>query len=250
MSDFLYCSRKVVTTVDDFDFKEKIKPSAIMEYFQDMATVHASEIGIGYEEMKAKNLCWVLNRLSAVIYKNPLVGEEIILTTFPHKPGVVDAVRDYYIFSSAGENLIRGTSRWCVLDISNKAIRRCAPLFDYSDDRYNPEYAVSDGNAQLPDLYSVLGESLAPFCGQANITDLDRNGHVNNARYGDIIINSCDYGYYASHNIKSFDINFLTEMKIGNKYCVNMKMCENETFFEASGDTKRNPIFRAKITWQ
>lgn len=81
MSNYLQHSQKIVTAVDEFDFLERIKPSAIMEYFQDLATVHASEIGIGYGEMKEQNLCWVLNRLSAIIDKSPKLGEEIIITT-------------------------------------------------------------------------------------------------------------------------------------------------------------------------
>ena len=127
MSNYLQHSQKIVTAVDEFDFLERIKPSAIMEYFQDLATVHASEIGIGYGEMKEQNLCWVLNRLSAIIDKSPKLGEEIIITTYPHKPGLVDAVRDYYITDVSGESLIRGTSRWCVL-LNRKrlgVVRRC-----------------------------------------------------------------------------------------------------------------------------
>ncbi len=60
MNEFLSHSYKIVTAVDEFDFAERIKPSAILEYFQDLATVHADEIGIGYHKMKEGNLCWVL----------------------------------------------------------------------------------------------------------------------------------------------------------------------------------------------
>ena len=44
MNEFLSHSYKIVTAVDEFDFAERIKPSAILEYFQDLATVHADEI--------------------------------------------------------------------------------------------------------------------------------------------------------------------------------------------------------------
>lgn len=249
MSNYLQHSQKIVTAVDEFDFLERIKPSAIMEYFQDLATVHASEIGIGYGEMKEQNLCWVLNRLSAIIDKSPKLGEEIIITTYPHKPGLVDAVRDYYITDVSGESLIRGTSRWCVLDIKSKAVRRCSPLFNYDDSAYNPKYAVPEGNPQLPGLDTLVGD-VKSSAGQVKITDLDRNGHMNNARYADIMVNCCDFDFYSSHEIKAFDFNFLCEMKIGNEYCVKSKTDGKTSWFEASGNTRVNPIFRASIEWR
>ncbi len=253
MDDFLHHTQTIITAVDEFDFLERIKPSAVMEYFQDLATVHATEIGIGYEEMKEKNLCWVLNRLSAVVERMPAVGEPIVVTTYPHKPGIVDAFRDYYITDTKGNGLIRGTSRWCVLDIRNKAIRRCAPLFSFDDSQYNPEYAVADGNPQLPELNSISSACEWECTGKVRITDLDRNGHMNNARYADIVVNSCDFDFYSAHKIASFDFNFLSEAKIGDEYRVRVKTHENVSYFEANKGVnscgEQFPMFRAKITW-
>ncbi len=249
MGEYLHHVQKVITSVDEFDFMERLKPSAIMEYFQDLATVHATEIGIGYEEMKEKNLCWVLNRLTAVVDRSPRLGEEICIETFPHRPNLVDAIRDYYVTDTDGKVLIRGTSRWCVLDMQSKAIRRCAPLFSYDDSVYRPDSAVENGNPQLPELETVPGDSTS-YNDSVKITDLDRNGHVNNARYADIVVNSCDYSFYSSHQIHAFDFNFLSEMKMGNTYCVRAKTDRNVSYFEATGNTRVNPVFRARIMWK
>lgn len=250
MNNCLKLTQKLATAVDEFDFADRLKPSAIMEYFQNAATAHADEIGVGFEQMKSQNLCWVLNRMSAVIEESPRLDEELAINTMPHKPGVVDAIRDYYITDLSGKTLIRGTSRWCVLDIGNKAIRRCAPLFRYEDSQYIAEFALKEGNPQLPELSTIAGESEARFADNVKITDLDRNGHVNNARYGDIIVNCCDFGFYSTHKIKAFDFNFLCEMKMGNDYIVDVKNTGNESYFEAHGNTRVNPIFRARILWE
>ncbi|MCI8458049.1 MAG: hypothetical protein HFE46_00040 [Clostridia bacterium] len=249
MNNYLQHTQRIVTAVDEFDFAERIKPSAVMEYFQDLATVHALEIGIGYEEMKSQNLCWVLNRLSAEIDRMPTLGEEITITTLPHKPGLVDAIRDYYITDQNGNSLIRGTSRWCVLDIVSKGVRRCAPLFHYDDTQYIPDAAVSNGNPQLSDI-SSMGKIEKTVTGQVHITDLDRNGHMNNARYADIVVNCCDFKYYATHTIRAFDFNFLSEMKINDTYTVHMHTDGNASYFQAMGDRREDPVFRARILWK
>ena len=44
----------------DLDKYDIIKPSAILEFFQDIAGIHADELGIGYETCKQKNLAWVV----------------------------------------------------------------------------------------------------------------------------------------------------------------------------------------------
>lgn len=248
MNSYLYNKRSITTAVDEFDFLERIKPSAIMEYFQDSATLHASEIGVGFEEVKKQNLCWVLNRLSATIDRCPTIGEDLTITTFPHAPGSVDAIRDYYITDADGNSLIRGTSRWCVLDIANKAIRRCSTLFRFDATQYNPEFALPTGNPQLPDIKTVAGENNYNS-GKVYITDLDRNGHMNNARYADIVVNSCDYDFYATHSIKSFDFNFLSEMKIDDQYNVYVKTVESTSYYEARGVQNDKVIFRAKVLW-
>lgn len=247
MKGYLHHTKSLITTVDEFDFNERIKPSAVMEYFQDLATVHAAEIGIGYEEMKARDLCWVLNRLSAVIDCAPYLGQEIVITTYPHKPGIADAVRDYYITDINGKSLIRGTSRWCVLDTKSKRVRRCAPLFSYSDDMYRPDFAVSNGNPQL--ITDNTGD-VAVTADRVRITDLDRNGHMNNARYADIVVNACDYAFYATHTIKEFHFNFLSEMRIGDTCAIHHCFCENKSAFAAFGKDENEPIFRAEIRWQ
>lgn len=247
MPNYLVHTQQITTAVDEFDFLERVKPSAVMEYFQDMAATHAVELGVGFEDLKAQNLFWVLNRLSAVIDKQPVIGEPLTITTYPHKPGVVDAVRDYVITNSEGETLVRGTSRWCILDIHNKAIRRCAPMFRFNAEEYKPEFAVEDGNIRLPEIGEIEGERRVRH-GVVNITDIDRNGHMNNARYADLVVNSCDYEYYSTHSIKAFDFNFLAEMQVNSEYSVEMRTIGGTSYFEAIGNSDR-PIFRARILW-
>ena len=247
MSDYLVHTQQIFTAVDEFDFLERIKPSAVMEHFQDMAAAHAEELGVGFEDLKAQNLFWVLNRLSAVIDKPPIIGEPLTITTYPHRPNMVDAIRDYVVSNSKGETLVRGTSRWCVLDINSKAIRRCAPVFKFGADEYKPEFAVADGNIALPEIGKISGERRIRR-GVVNITDIDRNGHMNNARYADLVVNTCDYDYYSTHSIIAFDFNFLAEMRVNDEYSVEMRTDGNASYFEAAGNLGR-PAFRARIIW-
>lgn len=233
--------------VDETDYLERLKPSAILQYFQDLATVHATELGIGYELMKAQNLCWVLSRLSVEVVRYPVIGDEIKATTYPLKPGMVEATRDYYVTDAGGNVVIRGTSKWVLLDIANRSIRRCGPLFHFDDSEYIAEIAIADGNPKLPDIESH-GAAQEIFTQRVMITDLDRNVHMNNARYGDMFYNACDIRFLDAHDLIRFDIQFVSELKIGDVCTVFRAESGAETFFEGRAEGGKT-VFKARAVW-
>ncbi|MDE7395142.1 MAG: hypothetical protein K2M95_03375 [Clostridiales bacterium] len=51
MSTYLMYQSTFETIVDEFDFLGRIKPSAILTYFQNAAVAHADLLGIGFEPM-------------------------------------------------------------------------------------------------------------------------------------------------------------------------------------------------------
>ena len=145
MKKILKHEYNIVAAVDNMDFCDRIKPSAVLQHFQDIATEHANLLGIGYKETVANNCFWVLTKVAAEIDKQPQMGEKLRIATYPRKPTAVEATRDYYIFNSKNELIIRGSSKWCVLDIANRKIKRISEIFDYTDDYYRPDDAVEGG---------------------------------------------------------------------------------------------------------
>ena len=51
VSTYLMYQSTFETIVDEFDFLGRIKPSAILTYFQNAAVAHADLLGIGFEPM-------------------------------------------------------------------------------------------------------------------------------------------------------------------------------------------------------
>ena len=243
---YLSHSEEFAVALDEIDFLERLKPSSALQYFQDLATVHADVIGIGFEEMAARNMIWVLSKLSVKYYRSPKVGERITVTTFPRKPSTAFALRDFYVTDIDGNVIMSGSSKWLVIDINNHMIRRCSPLFLYSDDMYFPNEPFENANKALsdardPEMKYVMSDVV-------RLTDMDRNGHMNNARYGDILLNAFTPEYLASHEIDRFDLNFLNEMKFADRYDVYCVSDDDTAEIRAQrgGDT----VFRAEIRWK
>ena len=143
-SEYLKYEQKFVIAVDEVDYREMLKPSALLQYFQDLATAHAVELGIGYRSLLEKDMCWVISRLSYRVKKYPALGEEVTAVTYPKKPRIVDVNRDYYVTDSNGNVVITGTSKWCVIGISDRTIKKCRDLFLYTDDMYRPDSPFED----------------------------------------------------------------------------------------------------------
>ena len=242
---YLSHSETFGVALDEIDFTERLKPSAVLQYFQNLATVHADILGIGFSEMLEKNMIWVLTRLSVKYYRSPEVGEKIRVVTFPRKPATAYALRDFYVYDEDEKLIVSGASKWLVIDINNHLIRRCSVLFDYPDDAYMPDEPFEEANKTLSDAKD--GQMKHIMSDIVHVSDLDRNGHMNNARYGDIILNAFDVERYKTHAIDRFDLNFISEMKFGKKY--DVYKCDEGDISQIRAESDGAVTFRAEVCW-
>ena len=247
MENYLQHEQKIIVTVNDTDFLGQIKPSAIMGYFQDIAVEHAEKIGVGYDVMRDKNMGWVLIRMSYRIIRNPLIGESLTIKTFPEKPRTADANRGYYIYDKNNNLIILGSSKWCVIDLSTHRLQKCVPLFTrYDDSLFIPSQPFEGANPKLAEFTSLLEN---PINFKVNVTDLDRYLHMNNARYGDVVLNTCGAEMLKNNWISSFDANFMSQLFISDIYTAYKEHNGNTTNIEVRKEENNIIAFRAQIVW-
>ena len=245
---YLHHQQEIVVALSDTDFNGNIKPSAVMGYCQNIANEHAVMLGLGYDDMLAKNLTWAMIRMSFKILKSPKIGETLIIHTFPEKPKTLDVSRSYYVYNTAGETVITASAKWCVLDVNAQKISRIGSLFEkYTEADYIPYQPFDDATPKIQALEADLAIEDA-FTVQ--ITDLDQYLHMNNARYGDIILNACGMKALKENNISRIDINFMSQLFIGDRYEVYKAQKDNITFIEARKADADTIVFRANVEWR
>jgi acyl-ACP thioesterase len=247
---YLQLTREVTVAVGDTDFNRQLKPSSIMGYCQDIATEHADILGFGYKDLTDKNLVWVLIRMSCKILRSPKIGEALTITTLPEKPKTLDVNRGYYIYDADGVLVIVASSKWCVINEKTHKISRLAPVFEkFPEYEFTPFEPFDGANTKLPPLSDAdMGEAPAVFSVQ--VTDLDQNLHMNNARYGDVILNACGIDTLKENRISRFDFNFMSQLFFDDKYEVHKVKKENTTFVEARKLDSDIVVFRALVEWQ
>ena len=166
----------------DFDCCDRLHPSSIMDLFQDAAGIHAVELGVGFDDLMARQMIWVLTKV-----KYQVVGEakrytRVRVRTWPLPAGKVTCRREYEIESPDGTPIVRGTSEWVVVH-SEK--RRVLPAGDiYPHEEYCTRQ-LFDGKLRKVPAIAAEGEGrrVVPA-----YTHLDINGHVNNTKYADYVM--------------------------------------------------------------
>ena len=98
--------RKYILRANDFDKFNRIKPSAVLELFQDAAGQHAEEIGVGFDAMIQQQYLWVLTRIKFKILSGPMKYQKIFVKTWPLEPNKLIYRREYSIENEQGKKLI------------------------------------------------------------------------------------------------------------------------------------------------
>ena len=185
-----------------FDGSGNILPSAVLECFENAAGAHAEILGCGFEEMNSKGLLWVIVRTRYEVLEQPKAEGEIKVKTWPLRPKSVGFRREYLLCDNDDKVLIRGTSDWFVINISDRCLAKTEGI--YPEDEYLEDEAIE---GRVKRVRSYKGEATQKAV-TPTAADIDKNGHVNNTKYAAFV-------YDAFNNnlpIKAFQIDYHKEV--------------------------------------
>ncbi|GFM36643.1 acyl-[acyl-carrier-protein] thioesterase [Desulfovibrio psychrotolerans] len=186
------------------------RPATFADYFQEAASNNARALGFPGERLWAQGMAWVLARLALHIHRYPAAGETVCIRTWPAAHDRTIAQRCYEATDVHGQPLAWGTSAWVVMDIST---RRMLPIPDFVAQGYpkdQPDCRPFATRA-VPKLRETAHEALL----RSRRADMDANGHVNNARYVDWVLEAMPQDFAAAHEPSMVDITFRAECGAG-----------------------------------
>jgi acyl-ACP thioesterase len=184
--------------------------AAAFDYFQEAAIRHAEHLGVGRAPLAALGQGWVLSRVSALMRRRPRQTEQVTVRTWPRGWKKLFAIRDFDVQDGAGTPLAVARSCWLIVDLDKRrplrpqAAMETLPLNEGLD-------ALPDGGKGLdaPPGMEKAAERTAAY------SDIDFNGHMNNARYVQWIQDIAEPGTLARAETMRLDINYLSEVKAG-----------------------------------
>ncbi len=191
------------------DDQKRLGLFGLLNLLQDIAWLHAKHLGWGYEALVETGTAWVLVRQKLVMADWPVWGDVVEVRTWPR--GVVGAmaIREFEIV--AGDRKFGECSTsWLIIDAQT---RRPTKI----------DREAFRKNARTEGCLAIEAGKIAPQTGlkpaatfQVRNSDLDVNGHVNNTRYAQWIVDSLTPEEHAGIRIEEYEVNFLSETLVGD----------------------------------
>lgn len=226
----------------DFDKFNHIKPSAVLDLFQDAAGQHAIEIGIGFDEMIKRSYLWVLTKIKFQIITEPASYQKVIVKTWPLAPNRLSYRREYCIENEKGERLIVGSSEWVVIDSEKRRFLSIPDLYSFTDGFH--EEMIFEGKLDKISDFEALG---TPRTVNVGFCELDINNHVNNTKYANYVLDAID----PSKNdiLDTFQIDYRKEVLQGTKLSI-YHTNQDKTVLAKGQDDNGNTMFTCKLVYK
>jgi acyl-ACP thioesterase len=214
----------------DIDRSDRLTLAATFDYFQEAAINHAEILGVGRESLARTGQGWILSRMSVVLDRRPKFRETVTVRSWPRGWEKLFALRDYDIRDESDTPIVRGRSGWIIIDMEKRrplrpqGVMETLPLNEGLD-------ALPSGAAGLAvrDNLVKSGERKAAY------SDIDYNGHVNNARYIQWIQDAVKPEMLEGAGKMRMDINYLSEIKPGETTEIFFAPLEEEGAFAFEG---------------
>ena len=110
-----------------------LKPSALLQFLQDLASDNAEALDFGYTYTTEHNLAWFLLKYRIEFDEYPEGLYELTIKTEPRGYNKLFAFRDFIITS--GDKIIgRAASSWALVDLSTKGMANVSEVL--KDNKY------------------------------------------------------------------------------------------------------------------
>ena len=226
-----------------------LKPASFMDMAQEIAYWAAQGLGFGYDDLQTHHTAWVLSRMHFHIDKAPQWRDRVHLETWHKGADGLFYLRDFRLRSESGEEVIRCTSSWLIINTETRHIVRPEAL----QEALRIEGAVAESAIETPAAKILPTKEMqleAVAQRTVSYSDVDVLSHTNNARYMLWAMDVLDFGLVSTKRVSDVEINFNKETRPGD--VVEMFRCrypgEPESWY-VEGRVGGKPAFCAKITF-
>jgi len=243
MSSQILFKKQYQVDLRDVDFTKRLKLSSLFTYFQDTANHAATSLGLGIEKLRNDGLTWILIRIRVEINRIPSLNEKITIETWPQPPSRLEFERDFLVKDENGNVLIKAISNWIIMDIHNRKLKRTESLGihypEVIEERALKDYPLK----KLKDI-----ENLEPVYEKViGYSDIDINGHLNNSKYMDYIMDCYPVESHLLYDVKMIEVNFINEALPNEKIMLLKGMEESEIYINGINQNNKKVVFKSKV---
>lgn len=194
----------------EMDFNQTLKPSALLNFLQDMATKNAEMLGFGPSFVFSNNYAWFLIKYHMEFDEYPCALDEIVIKTEARGYSKLIANRDFEIWTTDNKRLGRVASNWMLIDLEAKRPLNLSKTIDFMPNYEKRETDLEFNKLSAPEKIDYEKTF------EIRYDDIDVNQHVNNANYIIWAFETLPYEFRIEHKLKTLDIIYKKEIAFGH----------------------------------
>lgn len=203
-----YSENRIVSCYES-DANQCLKPTAILDWMQEIAGRDAARLGFGYDDLMQNHTAWVLSRTHICFHQYPKWQDTVKLQTWHKGAFKVLYLRDFLLTDVTDQPLVSATTSWLIMDMNTRRLVRKSELTD------NPSTCISEDAIRTPADKIILPTGLAPiWAGKHKVvwSDIDTMAHVNNVKYVSWALDTIDCSILKERSIKEILVNYDSEV--------------------------------------
>lgn len=207
------------------DSNSCMTPAALLSSLQEMAITHSDTLGYTIDYTMEHHWFWSVVNWHLKLYRMPKYGEKIILQTWNDKFARFQANRSFFIFDEAGNKLLDGVSRWVFMDLEKRKPTN-VPAGMAEKYHAGQEPAIEGEKFLMPK--EPAGELICTRDIIVTRRDTDTNGHANNVKYLEWVMDDIPDEIYVDMALKDIRIVYRKECLRGDTVTVKTFLKDTE----------------------
>lgn len=226
------------------DSSKRLSFFELLKISSDMAVEDYAQQGLDRDTLTAHGYACLVSRVAFRFHRIPRENERYVFTTYEEKSEPLQLVRAYEFAAQDGTPLVTGLSSWLLVD---PATHRIIPTkqFDLRPrvEGQKAHDCLKYGKIAMPEQLDECYERVILY------SDIDGNGHVNNARYGAFMADAIPDSLRGAV-FTDFRLNYAKEVKLGETLRVFKHIDEDAKKMTIVGRTDGGTSFESELYWK
>ena len=218
-------------TASEVDVYGNCRPAAFLSFFQDLATEHAELARVDRDYlMENYGAFWMLVRVWYRLSRPLKMGEEVTVRTWQRGAGGLIVYRDFDLIVD-GELVGEAVSAWVVAEVESRKMLRPGSVQNIAMAPV-PEHVKEK---QLK-LIRAPKERTKIYTKAVRYSDLDINGHMNNTKYADVMLDALSVEELEGRFISEMQLNYSRECLAGEAMDICRSMGEDSCYIDGCSE--------------
>lgn len=229
----------------EVDTNSALKPFAILNFLQDIASAHAENNNFGYSYLYPKNMMWFVLKYHLEFNEYPVGIQDIKLVTEPRGFSKLFVFRDYDFYRE--DKIIgRASGMWAIIDTKTHTMIK--PQIAIPDNPRIVPHVRKDDDLEFIKMKTAERIDLSDVF-KVRYNDIDINGHANNGNYIVWALEPLNLEYRNNHYIKTLDIMYKKEANYNEDVFVEVEFRDELTTIHSLKNKNKEELCLVECHW-